>query len=276
MVDLHCHSHFSDGELSPVDLYNKAKQNGITTLALTDHDTTAGLSELHSILDKEIKIINGIEFSTRWKKHDIHIIGLNIDLENIALKNLINAQKESRLIRAKHIAEKLEACGLSEAFAKASVIAGHEHIGRPHFAKVLVQEGFAKDMQEAFRRFLGRGRKAYVHTSWISIESAVFGIVQAGGKAVLAHPLKYSLTRTKLTELITDFKLAGGEGIEVVSGLMTGDQIRDMGSLCNRFNLLASTGSDFHGEKQSPVSLGQQARLPLNCIPIWQDWIVTQ
>ncbi|KTC65933.1 TrpH protein (plasmid) [Legionella adelaidensis] len=273
MIDLHCHSHFSDGELHPNDLYLKARQNGVKTLALTDHDTVDGVRLLQkAATDNTIQIISGIEFSTRWKKHDIHIVGLNIDINSAALNTLINRQKESRLQRAIHIAERVEAIGIKDALEKAKAISGHEGIGRPHFAKVFVNEGLARDMQDAFKRYLGRGRKAYVHTPWISIEEAVEGILQAGGAAVLAHPLKYSLTRTKLNELIQAFKMAGGTAIEVISGAMKTDQIKDMCALCNRFNLLASTGSDFHGEKLSPVSLGQQPLLPLNCNPVWQNW----
>jgi len=274
MIDLHCHSHFSDGALSPDLLLEKALLAGIRVLALTDHDTTAGLLPLHEAArHADIKIINGIELSTRWKKHDIHIIGLNISSEDDGLCALIEQQNESRIARAKQIAVCLADCGVQDAYQKACDIAGHIRVGRPHFAQVLVNEGLAIDIQTAFKRFLGRGRAAYVATEWISIAAAVEGIIHAGGQAVIAHPLKYKLTRSKLHALIGEFKQAGGVAIEVVSGEMTVSQINELAGICLRFELLASTGSDFH-HHMSRTGLGRQQLLPVNCTPIWHHWTI--
>lgn len=273
MIDFHCHSCFSDGELGPVALLNKAIEAQITMLALTDHDTVAGVGLLReAALNKPIQIINGIELSVRWKKYDIHVIGLNISLESQIIQSLILRQNENRINRALRISEKMNACGIDDAYAKACKIATHERVGRPHFAQVFVDEGMAPDRQSAFKRFLGRGKMAYTQTDWISIAEAVAGIVQGGGQAVLAHPLKYALTRSRLHQLISDFKEAGGKGIEVVSGEMTVAQIQDLVGLCLRFQLLASTGSDYHGDNLSRVSLGKQYQLPVNCKPIWNEW----
>jgi len=273
MIDLHCHSHFSDGHLSPDALLTKALDAGVEVLALTDHDTTAGLVPLHAAASNSpIKIINGIEFSTRWKKNDIHIIGLNISPDAPELIALIDQQNESRIARAREISDCLVPLGLHDAYQKACEIAGHERVGRPHFAQLLIREGIAADMKSAFKRFLGRGRAAYVPTPWLSIEAAVTGIVHAGGQAVIAHPLKYSLTRSKLHELIKLFKSAGGEGLEVVSGESTVTQINELAGFCIRYELLASSGSDYHGDGISRISLGQQRQLPLNCTPIWHQW----
>ncbi len=275
MIDLHCHSYYSDGKLSPEELISRALQSNIQILALTDHDTVEGLNELHQAASSHpIKIINGIEFSTRWKKYDIHILGLNIDPNNPILKNLIKQQTESRINRAQLIAEKLKLCGINDAYEKACAIAGHGRIGRPHLAQVVINEGMAIDMQTAFKRYLARGKPAYVATPWISIPEAIEGIVAAKGEAIIAHPLKYKLTRTKLLELINEFKEAGGVGIEVVSGEMTSTQIKEMTGLCLRYQLLASTGSDFHGDALSRISLGRQAQLPLNCMPVWHQWTI--
>jgi 3',5'-nucleoside bisphosphate phosphatase len=272
MIDLHCHSHFSDGALSPVLLLNKAQQAGLRILALTDHDTIAGLAPLQDAArDSDITIINGIELSVRWKKHDIHIIGLCIAPDNDLLHSLIMRQNESRISRACQIGECLATFGVANAYQKACEIAGHERIGRPHFAQVLLNEGLVSDMQTAFKRYLGRGRGAYVPTNWISIAQAVEGIVAAGGQAIIAHPLKYDLTNTKLQVLINEFKEAGGAGLEVVSGEMTTTQINTLAGLCLRYNLLASTGSDFHSDI-SRIGLGRQQQLPVNCTPIWHQW----
>lgn len=274
MIDLHCHSHFSDGSLSPQLLIERAIHAGISTLALTDHDTTAGLAPLHEAArNTSVNIINGIELSTRWKKHDIHILGLNINPDSEELQALIIQQNESRIQRAKDIATCLIDCGVQDAYQKACDIAGHARVGRPHFAQLLMNEGLAPDMQSAFKRFLGRGRGAYVATAWLSIEEAVLGIIQAGGQAVIAHPLKYKLTRSKLHALICEFKDAGGVGVEVVSGEMTVTQINELAGICLRFELLASTGSDFHHDT-ARIGLGRQQKLPENCTPVWQQWTI--
>lgn len=273
MIDLHCHSYFSDGVLSPDALLSKAIDSKIRMLALTDHDTTEGLSLLHEAArDHDIQIINGIELSVRWKKYDVHILGLNIQPDNPNLCELIVRQNENRIARARQIGEQLLNCGVEDAYKKASEIAGHDRVGRAHFAQLLVTEGRVPDMKAAFKRYLGSGRPAYVATSWLSMDEAVSGIIQAGGQAVIAHPLKYGLTRSKLHELINAFVDAGGVGMEVVSGAMTSAQIMELAGLCQRYNLLASTGSDYHGDTLSYTGLGRQQPLPVNCKPIWHQW----
>ncbi len=247
--------------------------SGVRMLALTDHDTVAGLRDFKiAAASENIHVINGVELSARWKKHDIHILGLAIDPENEALKRLLFTQRQNRQIRALKISQLLASCGIESALEKARSIAKQGEIGRPHFAEVLVREGYAADFQGAFTKFLGRGRKAYVDTQWAGLNDAVAGIIAAGGQAVIAHPLKYNLTRTKLLELIAAFKDAGGIGLEVVSGDTSELQINDLCMLCEKLNLLASTGSDYHGDSFSRISLGQQPKLPLNCIPIWHQW----
>lgn len=272
-IDLHCHSQFSDGALSPHALLQKAVDANLSLLALTDHDTISGLESLHdAALGSDIKIIDGIELSVRWKKYDIHILGLNIDRKNQALKTLVDQQIESRIQRAHKIGERLLHFGVNDAYKKACALAGHRRVGRPHYAEVLIQEGLVTDMSMAFKRYLGSSKPAFVPTEWVDLENAVAAIKQAGGSAVIAHPLKYNLTRTKLYALITSFKEAGGEGLEVVSGNMTVFQINESAGICNRFDLLASTGSDYHSDAASQVSLGQQRALPVNCKPIWHPW----
>ncbi len=277
-IDLHCHSNFSDGALSPEALLEKAKAAQINLLALTDHDTLEGvkvLKEINRLNDNPITIINGIEISTRWKKYDIHILGLDIDLDNTFLNELIEKQRIDRLNRAKEIALRLENLGFQGIYDKAYQLAGHERLARPHFAQVLVNDGVVRDMQTAFKRYLGRGKPAYAPTSWVSIPDAIKGIHAARGLAVIAHPLKYQLTRTKLHELIVDFRTASGDALEVVSGEMTVQDVEEVGGLCLRFGLMASSGSDYHNEG-ARISLGQQRKLPLHCIPIWEKWNIKQ
>lgn len=277
MIDLHCHSNYSDGSLSPQELLNKAIANGVKVLAITDHDSVDGVTSLLDGIDHySIKLIKGIEVSTRWKKHDIHVLGLNIDPFAAPLSELIEKQKNNRLQRALEIAEKMADLGVNHAFEKACKIAGHDNITRPHFAQVFIDEGKARDMPAAFKRFLGRGKPAYAFCPWVSIQEAIDAIHQAQGQAVLAHPLKYGLTRTKLHQLIADFQLAEGDGLEVVSGDMLTTEIQEMAGLCMRFQMLASSGSDYHSDGISRVSLGRQKQLPLNCTPVWQKWNIEQ
>lgn len=272
MIDLHCHSSFSDGALSPEELIQKAVNHKIHCLSLTDHDTVAGYAELNrAALNTSIKVVNGIEFSARWKKHDIHILGYQIN-HTSNLNNLIEQQNNSRVLRAEQIGVALESIGIKEAFIKACELAGHNRVGRPHFAQVLIQEKRTRDMKTAFKQYLGRGKIAYVPTPWMSLQEAAEGIVTSGGRAVIAHPLKYGLTRSRLHELINEFKEAGGVGIEVVSGEMNSIQINEMANTSIRFNLLASSGSDFHSDALSRINLGRQQQLPVNCTPIWHDW----
>lgn len=276
MIDLHCHSHFSDGALSPAELIQKALQQQLKCLSLTDHDTVAGYDELNkAAVNSGIKIINGIELSTRWKKYDIHILGYQIT-HDAELSNLIERQNNARIERAMLISDALGSLGVTDAYAKACELAGHNRVGRPHFAQVLINEGKVKDMVAAFKQVLGRGKSAYIPTPWISIPEAVEGIVKSGGQAVIAHPLKYGLTRSKLHELIKEFIDAGGKGLEVVSGEINSSQIKEMAATCLRFNLLASSGSDFHSDAQSYIKLGRQQQLPVNCTPIWHEWNIEQ
>lgn len=275
MIDLHCHSHFSDGELSPPALLQKAVEANVRVLALTDHDTIEGLSSLQEAArGSTVKIVNGIELSTRWKKYDIHIIGLNINLSNDHLCTLIERQNEGRKERARQISKRLLVIGVQDAYEKASIIAGHERVGRPHFAQVLINEGLVFDVKSAFKRFLGQGKPAYIPTPWASIEEAVSIINAAEGQAVLAHPMKYALTRLKLHELISAYKAAGGDGMEVISGDSTVSESIESAGLCMRYELLASTGSDYHGDNLSRIALGQQRALPINCTPIWHKWTI--
>jgi len=273
-ADLHCHSYFSDGILSPEALLQKALEAKIDLLALTDHDTIDGVERLRDAARQHpITIIDGVELSVRWKMHDIHVLGLNLDRTHPTLLALLLKQNTQRIERAKLIAKRLEETGVQSIFQKACDIAGHERVGRPHLAQVLINEGVVKDMSTAFKKYLGRGKLAYVPTTWLSIDEAVTGILQSGGWAVIAHPLKYKLTRSKLHGLIGDFKRSGGQGIEVVAGEINKTQIDEMAGLCIRFDLLASTGSDYHNESYSRVKLGQQFLLPSNCQPIWEKWI---
>lgn len=273
MIDLHSHSSFSDGLLHPAELVKKALACGVRCLALTDHDTLEGLDAFHEAAkNTSLHTVSGIEISTKWKKYDIHILGIKVQATPL-LETLVARQVEHRIARAKAIGKALENYGVENAYEKAAQLAGHARVGRPHFAKLLLLEGRIPDMQTGFKWYLGSGKPAYVPSAWCTVSEAVTAITDSGGIAVLAHPLKYGLTRTKLRALIEEFKEAGGLGMEVISGQMTTVQIRDMMELGLKYQLLASSGSDYHGDGVSFISPGKQPLLPAACIPLWHDWV---
>lgn len=274
VVDLHCHSNFSDGSLSPADVVERAHAHGVTLLAITDHDEVAGLAEAKSRADElGITLINGVEISVSWENNfTLHIVGLNIDCENTTLRAGLEDIRQRRISRAEKIARRLESCGVPDAWKTVTEQAGYESVTRTHFARFLVERGHAKDSEQAFKRWLGRKGKAYVNGTWVSMPDAVRWINQAGGDAVLAHPVRYNLSRTKLDTLVSEFKACGGRAIEVVSNRYTPNEKSAMIALAKRHELFASVGSDFHVPGNPYIELGRNLGLPENVAAIWQTW----
>lgn len=273
IYDLHTHSNASDGILSPEELVSRAKSRGVTHLALTDHDTTEGLHRAGIIADQEgICLISGIEFSTQWQGINIHIVGLNVNVEGEQLCAAIAKQGKIRGERAHEIGRRLAHEGIKDAYDGARSFAQGSIIGRPHFARFLVDKGHVPSMSVAFKRYLGAGKAGDVKHSWPDIGQAVADIRSAGGVAVIAHPNRYNLTRTKLRRLVADFKDAGGEAIEVVSGQQSSNDTAAMQNIAAQFDLHASCGSDFHMPDQPWQELGAFGALPAQCNPVWQLW----
>jgi predicted metal-dependent phosphoesterase TrpH len=271
-ADLHTHSNASDGDLDPAELLRSAHAAGVTMLAITDHDTTAGLAGLPQSEQSGCKLIAGIELSTCWRKIGIHVVGLNIDTANAPLAAGIERQQEARQRRAGVIAARLTKLGLHDTLAGASQLAGTAAISRVHFARYLADSGQVRSINEAFRKYLGAGKTGDVKDVWASLEEVIAWIHGAGGTAVLAHPAKYKLTNMKLEELAEDFRAAGGDAIEVISGKQDISITRRLGKLANRQGLLASCGSDFHRPGASWAQLGEVAPLPADCTPVWTAW----
>lgn len=273
LYDLHCHSTTSDGDLSPTELVKRAAENGVTNLALTDHDTTDGLAEAKlCATELNINLINGIEISTQWEKQCLHIVGLNIDPTHEALQKIIHEAKIMRQERAEKIALKLEKKGVSGAmdFVRNSPIEGM--ITRSHFAHFLVSQFHVSTLQEAFDRYLGDGKSAYVSTTWNPLESSVQAIRAAGGIPVVAHPLRYKLTATRMKKMLGAFKNAGGLGMEIVTGRYNPDEMRILANYANQFELAGSMGSDFHSPENQWIELGRLAALPASVKPVWELW----
>ena len=273
-VDLHSHTKCSDGGLTPEELIERAVNFQIDVLAITDHDTTAALDIAKAyIVEKNhpIKLIDGIEISTTWQGFEIHIVGLNIDKTSPELIQLIKEQQAARENRALAMGDKLSKCGFDNIYDKAKALAGQGSITRAHFAKVLFQQGDVAKMQAAFDKYIGKGKRAYVKPNWCSIEHAVEVIHQAGGSAVMAHPVRYDLSTKWLRRLVVQFKEAAGDGLEIVLPQMNNDQRRLMLSFCLEYDLHASMGSDFHYPSKWS-DLGRNLVMPEGVTPIWQLW----
>ena len=270
--DLHSHTIFSDGELTPEELLATAKENGVNVLAVTDHDTLDGLERAQAAADKEqITLIRGVEISTRWHSNDIHILGLGIDLNNAVLTEGLNRHQLERVERAKKIAMKLGKIGIEGTWEEVCEAAETHYVGRPDFARVLIKRGIVTNFQQAFSKYLAVGKPAYVMTEWASVKEAVEWINCAGGVAVVAHPGRYRMTRTKLRALLADFKSYGGAGMEVLNAGLDKNKTRDMAQLARKYGLNASAGSDFHGLSYPGMRIGALAAMPEGCTPLWES-----
>lgn len=269
--DLHCHSHFSDGLLSPQMLVTRAKEREVNVLALTDHDTIAGLILAQQAADEcGITLVNGIEFSSQWGKGGVHIVGLGVDVNSATLKTAIEHQNHARVSRADQIAARLAKAGITGTLEGARLIAGEAVVGRPHFAQYLVNIGAVNNINSAFKKYLGAGKPADVKYQWPDMPTVIDWIHAAGGVAVLAHPCKYDLTRTKMCALISDFAQAGGDALEVISGQQASAMTNDLARIAAANNLAASCGSDFHAPNHPWQELGNFSALPESCRPVWQ------
>ncbi len=269
--DLHSHSTVSDGALSPPELVQRAYEQGVTALAITDHDTTAGFGEANGAASKiGIRLIAGIELSVSWQNKSFHVVGLNIDPYNPALLEAARTIQAIRIERAERIAAKLEKKHIPGALEAVVRAAGDGMITRTHFADFLVSQFHVSTQQEAFDRYLAKGKPAYAATEWAEMELAINWINQAGGVAVLAHPLRYKLTANWMKKLLTVFRSAGGQGIEVVTGRCNADEIKRVADYAARFDLAGSAGSDFHSPANAWVELGRLSSLPANIKPVWE------
>lgn len=271
--DLHSHSLASDGTLAPRELVARASAAGVQSLALTDHDTTDGLAEaMEAAADSDINLIPGVEISVTWQRQTVHIVGLNLDPANQALQEGLRSLQGFRDWRAEEIGRRLAQAGIPDTYPDARVRAQGRIVSRTHFAHVLVERGLAKDVRAVFKKFLVNNKPGYVSGEWTSLEQAVGWITGAGGQAVVAHPARYRLTATKLKRLLGEFAECGGEGMEVVSGSHSRDDVGRMAAIARVMHMKASSGSDYHGPENPWIELGRLPELPSGLTPIWQDW----
>jgi predicted metal-dependent phosphoesterase TrpH len=272
-IDLHCHSNISDGALAPADVARRAARAGVAVWALTDHDQLAGLAEARAAaLEEGMQFVNGVEISVTWRGSTVHIVGLRIDPENEGLAANLATVRGGRLERARAMAADLRTAGIEGAYEGALERAeNREMVSRTHFARYLADIGAVADTKDAFKRFLVPGKPGYVPHQWAVLADAVRWIRAAGGQAVLAHPGRYGLSAGAMDALLQEFRAAGGEAIEVVTGSHSPDQYALFAALAAQYDFAASRGSDFHGPQEG-AEFGTLPPLDPALRPVWREW----
>ncbi len=278
--DLHSHSTASDGSLRPSELVRLAKLRRIDVLALTDHDNIDGIREARFEASKVgLQLVAGAEISVSWGRSEtIHIVGLHLDIDNPVLLKGLQRLCEFRQWRSEEIGRRLAKKHIEGAWEGARAFAKGNIIGRVHFARFLIKQGYAKDMKQVFKRYLVQGKPGYVPGDWATLEDALDWVHSAGGQAVIAHPARYRLSATRVRQLLGEFQDLGGAALEVVSGSHSRDEIQRMAQWCCGCGLLASVGSDYHGPENPYMDMGKLSAMPANCVPVWESsaWISSQ
>jgi predicted metal-dependent phosphoesterase TrpH len=271
-IDLHTHSEWSDGALSPAQLIARAKLAGVDRLALTDHDTIDGLESAHAAAAQMgMDLICGVEISALWHAQTIHVLGLWIDPDSPHLRTNLAGQTDRRRHRMRQMCERLGKLGLPGPSLLRSVESQAGVPTRTHLAAALVAGGHVRTHADAFRRYLGEGKSAYRSAQWPSLADVIEWIRGAGGRACLAHPMRYRVSSGGRRRLVSDFAIGGGAALEVVSGSNASQHIETCAELAVKFNLAGSVGSDFHDPKLPWNPLGRLAKLPVRVKPLWGD-----
>jgi len=272
--DLHNHSTCSDGLLSPTQLIELATRTGVDSIALTDHDTVEGLEEARAAAARlGIGFVPGVEISVSWGGTTLHVVGLQVDPSSAALRVGLDSIRAGRLGRAKQIGAALDKLGIAGTLEGALALAKDERLlSRTHFARHLAERGAVRDTQQAFDKYLAKGKPAFVPHRWASLEDAVGWILSSGGVAVLAHPGRYDLKPMMRDEMLRQFRGLGGEGIEVVTGSHRPEEYSLWQREALEYGLLASRGADYHGPGESPAEPGTLPRLHASLTPVWSKW----
>lgn len=261
-IDLHIHSTFSDGTVTPAGLVELAVKQGLSAFALTDHDTARGVPEAQAeaaALRKqgvEIHVIPGVEISSAFRGSDIHILGLNIDTENDELCHAMNTAEEARHNRNRKMAENLASAGLDITYEAIASMEPEAVITRAHFARFLVNKGYAATNSDAFKKYLNTKSPYYVPRTYPTPEETIALILKAGGIPILAHPLLYHLEEGELKRLILRLKDAGLMGLEAIYSCNSRNDEAFVKGLARKNGLLISGGSDFHGKNKPDIQMG--------------------
>jgi predicted metal-dependent phosphoesterase TrpH len=274
-IDLHTHSDCSDGSLTPAELIAQAAAAGIEVLALTDHDTIAGLEQAQrAAVGAGLTLVPGVELSASWRSQAIHVLGLWIDPASQRLTGMLESQAERRRIRMRKMCAALSKAGLPGTALLDVVEAQPGLPTRSHLAAALVAGGHVNRPDDAFRKYLGAGKSAHVRTDWPALAQVVAWVRDAGGIATLAHPARYRLSAGARRALLTDFTAAGGGALEVISGANDAAHTEANTMLALKYGLQGSIGSDFHNPQMTWNPLGRLAKLP-DCIdPVWRGYNV--
>jgi predicted metal-dependent phosphoesterase TrpH len=251
-----------------------AARTGADAIALTDHDTVEGLEEAAAAAARAgVGFVPGVEISVSWGETTLHVVGLQVDPESTPLRDGLDSIRAGRLDRARLIAAALEKVGIGETLEPALALAGDERVlSRTHFARHLAERGAVKDTQQAFDRYLAKGKPAYVPHRWASLEDAVGWIRASGGTAVLAHPGRYDLKPMFRHELLSQFRGLGGEAIEVVTGSHRPEEYSLWQREALEHGFMASRGADYHGPGESPWEPGRLPPLHASLTPVWSKW----
>lgn len=264
-VDLHVHSTKSDGSFTPRELVDYALKKGLAAFALTDHDTTEGLTEAISyaqalandpVAPKEIEIIPGIEFSTEYMGKDIHILGLYISYDNVLFKEYLKQFQDSRTLRNEKMCQKLTEHGVPVTYDELQKAFPGSVLTRAHYAKYLLKKGYVKSMPEAFDRYIGDHAPCFLPREKVTPAQAVELILKADGIPVLAHPILYHMSDARLETLVKELKETGLVGIEAIYSTYNTAEERQIRGLASKYNLLITGGSDFHGTTKPGLDLG--------------------
>jgi len=258
MIDLHIHSTFSDGSLTPEQLVRQAWELGLTAIALTDHDCIDGIAPfLDACRRYSVRGIAGVEISADVPRGTLHMLGYCIDPADSELGVVLRRIRAGRDERNRAILEKLNALGAKLDWSEVAAFAHEEVVGRPHFAQALVAKGVVESSEAAFERYLGKGKPAYVERYRLSAVDCIAVIKGAGGVPVLAHPFTLELTGTGLRDYVGELRQKGLEGIEVYYSEHTEEQTREYMALARKFDLAMTGGSDFHGEINPAIKMGR-------------------
>ena len=263
-IDLHVHSNKSDGSFSPTELVDHAITKGLAAIALTDHDTVDGLDEILAYAEnlKQLgrndvpEIIPGIEFSTEYEGKDVHILGLYIDHKSEEFQKPLQEFVDSRILRNEKMCRLLQEAGIDITYEKLQNEFPGSVITRAHYGSYLLKHGYIKSMTEAFEKYVGDHCPYFVPREKVTPKQAVKLILSAGGIPVLAHPPLYHMSDSRLDNLVSMLKEAGLMGIEAVYSTYASSDERDMRRLADKYDLLISGGSDFHGENKPKLDMG--------------------
>lgn len=259
VADLHTHTYYSDGTVSPQELVRLATQTGLKYLAVTDHDNTMAVEEcLEAASGTPLEIIPGCELSCIYNGRSMHIIGLFIDWQSEFFQTALKTLQKSREERTPKIIEKFQQHGVEITLEELQKEAGKGVVGRPHFAALLVKKGYVKTIEEAFEKYLKKGRPAYAEKYNFEPKQAIDLIHEAGGLAVLCHPIHVALNQGQtIREVLIDLKNQGLDAVEVQHSDHSFEYQSQLSGWVQELGLLESGGSDFHGANKIGVHLGQ-------------------